>query len=406
MSMRTTFASNYFRRFGGVIALVLLVGLIPFSAAPSSAQEGPQDLRFFLSFIPNIQFSPVYVAAAKGYFEEEGFNIILEHGDENVGVEQIAVGDIPAGIISGEQVILARANQRPVVYLYQWYNQYPVAAVITSQVPATTFAELRGTRVGIPGFYGANYTGLTALLNANDMTESDIQIETIGFNAPDVLCMGAVDAAIVYINNEPLQVQHRIDSGDCGSITGITTIPVAESTTLVSNGIVVNEQLLSEQPETAAAIVRAFDRGLRDVINNPAEAYLLSADYVDGLPLSPELSESLAAQAEAQTAFLEALPDREAIATSRNELLTSLQETFAAEDLTQFEVLMETIPLWDSDNIGISDEAAWETTQDILLQMGAIDAPIDLGLAFNNDYVPQPEVEGMSTDEATAEASE
>jgi NitT/TauT family transport system substrate-binding protein len=400
MSTRITPSFMHARRIVSLLVLAMAFSLMNVRAIPIAAQEELEDLRFFLSYIPNIQFSPIYVAAAKGYFEEEGFNIVLEHGDENVGVEQIAVGDIPFGIISGEQVILARANQRPVVYVYQWFNQYPVAALITSSVPATTFAELAGARVGIPGFFGANYTGLTALLNANNMTESDIQIETIGFNAPDVLCIGAVDAAIVYINNEPLQVQQRIDAGECGDINGITVIPVAESTDLVSNGIVTNEQILADHPEMVAAVVRAFDRGLQDVINNPAEAYLLSADYIDGLPLSPELAEALTAQSEAQTAFLETFPDREAVTSSREELLTGLQETIGANDLTQFEVLLETIPLWDGENIGISDDAAWESTQDILLQMGGIDEPIDLGLAFTNDYVPQPEVEGIGTEEA------
>jgi NitT/TauT family transport system substrate-binding protein len=401
MSTRTTFSIVYLHRIIGLCVLLLVFGLTPLSTSESRAQGELEDLRFFLSYIPNIQFSPIYVAAAKGYFEEEGFNVVLEHGDENVGVEQVAVGDIPFGTISGEQVILARANQRPVVYVYQWFNQYPVAAVITSSVPATTFAELEGARVGIPGFFGASYTGLTALLNANEMTESDLQIETIGFNAPDVLCIGAVDAAIVYINNEPLQVQQRIDAGECGDITGITVIPVAESTNLVSNGIVTNEQLLADQPEMVAAVVRAFDRGVQDVINNPAEAYLLSADYIDGLPLSPELSDALTEQAEAQTVFLETFPDRDAVATSRDDLPEALRETVSPQDLTQFEVLLETIPLWDGDNIGLSDDAAWETTQDILVQIGAIDEPIDLGLAFTNDYVPQPEVEGIGTAEGS-----
>src|SRR5690606_13151252 len=58
-------------------------------ATPDEAQRELEDLRFFLSYIPNIQFSPLYVTAAKGYFAERGLNILIEHGDENVGVEQI-----------------------------------------------------------------------------------------------------------------------------------------------------------------------------------------------------------------------------------------------------------------------------------------------------------------------------
>ncbi len=394
---------SFLLRLAAVFGMALMIFGPALSGLPVSAQDATPDeasgeleeLRFFLSYIPNIQFSPLYVTAAKGYFAERGLNVVIEHGDENVGVEQIAVGTVPFGIISGEQVILARANERPVVYVYEWFNQYPVAAVISSTVPATTFAELEGYRVGIPGFFGANYTGLTALLNASDLTESDIQIESIGYNAPDVLCIGAVDAAVVYLNNEPLQIQKRIDAGDCGDVTGITVLPVSDDVNLVSNGIVTNEQILAERPELVDAVVRAFDAGLQDTINNPAEAYLLSVDYVDGLPLSDALAELLADLAEEQAAFLETLPDREAIAASREALLETVREAIPADDIVQFEVMMETVLLWDSDALGISDDAAWEATQDILVQIGGLKESIDLGMAYTNDYVPQPEVEGI-----------
>ncbi len=396
-----------FVRVIAVFGLLLMIFSMTVPGLPAMAQDNVtpdvtpdelEDLPFFLSFIPNIQFAPLYVTAAKGYFVEQGFNVLIEHGDENVGVEQIAVGTVPVGIISGEQVILARANQRPVVYVYEWFNEYPVAAVIASTVPATTFAELAGYRVGIPGFYGANYTGLTALLNSGDMTENDIRIESIGFNAPDVLCLGAVDAAVVYINNEPLQIQHRIDAGTCGDVNGITVIPVSDNVNLVSNGIVTNEKILAERPELVHGVVRAFDAGLRDAINNPAEAYLLSADYVDGLPMSDALFDVLTEQAEVQAEFLKSQPDREAIAASRDTLLETVREAVPPDDRLQFEVLMETVLLWDDETLGLSDNAAWEATQDILIQIGSIDTPIDLDLAYTSDFVPQPEAETENDD--------
>ncbi|RXY93128.1 ABC transporter substrate-binding protein, partial [Klebsiella pneumoniae] len=138
------------------------------------------------------------------------------------------------------------------------------------------------------GRFGASYIGLIALLQANGMEETDIQLETIGFVAPDVICAGGVEAAVVYLNNEPLQVQHRADAGECGDVTGITVIPLTESVDLVSNGIATNETMIAEQPETVAAVIAAFDQGVRDTINNPALTYLLSIDYIEGLPASEE----------------------------------------------------------------------------------------------------------------------
>lgn len=372
---------------------LLLVVLLVLTLSPISGQPVPTltDFRFFLSYIPNIQFSPVYVAGAKGYFEAEGLNLLVENGDEPVGVEQIAVGDIPFGMISGEQVLLARSNGRPVVFTYQWFNKYPIAVVIPNTTPATTMAELKGLRVGIPGRFGASYSGLVAMLSANDMTENDIQVESIGFNAPDVICVGAVDAAVVYINNEPLQLQHRADAGNCGNITSFTVIPVADTANMVSNGVVTSEELVANNPELVSAGLRAFDQGLRDTINNPAEAYLLSQAYVENLPLTDEFKAALEAEAASQAEFLATEPDREAITASRTALWERLQASFSSEDLIQFEVLLSTIDLWDAEQLGVTDEANWLLTQDVLIQLGVIAEPVDLTLAFTNDFLPSPE---------------
>jgi NitT/TauT family transport system substrate-binding protein len=365
-----------------ILAILLITGI--------HAQSELTDVRFFLSYIPNIQFSPIYVAAAKGYFEEEGYNLILEHGDENVGVEQIATGDIPFGMISGEQVILARANGRPVVYVYEWFQKYPIAVVIPSTTEAETVADLRGLKVGIPGRFGANYSGLTALLAANDMTENDIQVEVIGFNAPDIVCAGLVNAAVVYINNEPLQLQARAEAGACGDITGVKVIPAAESANMVSNGIVTNEQIIADNPEMVAAVVRAFDRGLRDVINNPAEAYLLSLDYVENLPISDEFRAELEDASVVLEEVVGTEPEQDVLAQSRLDLFSSLEAQFEGEVLGQFEVLIATIDLWEAEQPGANNAEAWALTQEILLQMGMIPEAVDLNAAYTDAFLPTP----------------
>jgi NitT/TauT family transport system substrate-binding protein len=369
--------------------LFIIALLAAACVAPSTAQdEAGEDLRFFLSFIPNIQFAPYYVAAAQGYFAEAGFDISFEHGDENIGLEQIAVGDLSFGAISGEQVVLARANDRPVVYVYEWFQEYPIGLVIPDTTEATTVAELAGQRVGVPGRFGATYIGLTALLLSSGLQEIDVQLESIGFVAPDVVCAGGVEASAIYLNNEPLQIQRRADAGECGEVTGVSVIPVSSVADLVSNGIVTNETVLAETPETVAAVVSAFDRGLRDSINNPAQAYLLSRDFVEGLPASDAFVAALEAASDAQIAFLETEPARDAIAASRAELLAVLREIFSPDELLQFEVLLATIDLWEAEQLGLSTPESWAAMQDVLLSMGLLSAPIDIEAAYTNDFLP------------------
>ncbi|MGQ9888705.1 MAG: ABC transporter substrate-binding protein [Aggregatilineales bacterium] len=384
----------YRRWMTAALCVIVLTCVVSVGGAAGQPTE-LTELPFFLTFVPNIQFSQLYVAIEKGYFAEEGLNVIIQHGNEPDGASLIAAGQLDFGIISGEQVILARARGLPLVYVYAWFQEYPVGIVVPDNLGVSSVRDLIGRKVGIPGRFGASYTGLLALLAANDMTESDIQLEPIGFNAPDVVCQGGVEASVIYVNNEPLQIQQRAEAGTCGDITSVTVFRVADAANMVSNGITTSEMAIAERPELVRAVVRAHDRGLRDVINNPAEAYLLSRKYVETLPASEEFVQALEEAASAQAEFLASNPDREAIAASREALRAELQARFEPKDVLQFLVLLETIKLWDAERLGGMELSAWEITQETLLTMPAdivaMPGPIDLSAVFTEAFLPPVE---------------
>jgi NitT/TauT family transport system substrate-binding protein len=369
-----------------VVVLMLLI------ASGVQAQDKPKvDQTFFMTFVPNIQFAPVYVALEKGYFADAGINLKIEHGDEPVGVDLIASNQRQFGLVSGEEVIKARANNRPIVFVYQWFQKYPVGIVVSDKSGIGSVKELAGRKVGIPGKFGASYNGLTALLIANKLTETDIQLDSIGFNAPDVFCVGAVEAAVVYMNNEPLQIQNRADAGQCNGVKSLKVFPVYDAAKLVSNGLVTNEETIAKNPDLVKAMVGAFDKGLHDAVNNPAEAYLLSTTYVENLPLSSDFKASLEAEAAAQIQFLQTKPDHQAIVDSRALLLKTLQTKYDAATTVQLQVLLNTVDLWDADRLGYSELASWEITQKTLQTMKFLSAPIDLKAAFSNAFLPAME---------------
>jgi NitT/TauT family transport system substrate-binding protein len=364
-------------------ALLLLLLIVPGVSAQTAT-----DLTLFMTFIPNVQFAPVYVALENGYFADAGINLTIQHGDEPDGLQLIGAGELQFGIIGGEQVILARANDLPVVFVYEWFQKFPVGVVAPSQNNITTAADLRGRKVGVPGRFGGSYTGLVALLAANGMTESDIQLEAIGFNAPEVVCIGGVEASVVYINNEPLQIQNRADAGECGDTTAVNVISISDAADMVSNGLVTNEATIAENPERVSAVVAGFDQGLKDSINNPAAAYLFSSLYVENLLTDADFETALKTESANQEEFLTTNPDREAIAASRAAMLERLSVQFDANMLVQFQVLLNSIELWDADQLGYSDLASWEVTAETLTTMEFLPEQIDLEAAFTNDFLP------------------
>ena len=352
------------------------------------AQADLVQERILLTFIPNIQFAPFYLGISDGHFARQGYAVTLEHLQEPDVVDLVAAGHADFGIVSGEQVILARSKGRDVVYVYEWFQEYPVGIVMVGDEGGVDLENLTDMTVGIPGRFGASYSGLTTLLQSAGLSEDDIELNEIGFNAPDVFCLGAVDAAVVYVNNEPLQIRDRLATGDCGDVGAITVVSVASRVDLVSNGLIVSADLAGRDPDKVQRLVNGLDSALKATINNPANAYLASGTFVETLPGDPESRILLLELAEQQAAFLETDPTREEIADSRTDMYETLVESLGSDDLTQFEVLLRTIELWDADMLGQSDLSSWVAMSDTLRLMGLLsDDASDLSASFSNQFV-------------------
>lgn len=370
-----------------IFALLLACGA-PFAAAQTELQAE----RILLTFIPNVQFSPFYVGIDGGYFADAGFDVTLEHLQEPEVLDLVAVQQANFGIVSGEQVILARAQSRDVMYIFEWFQRYPVGLVYDAAAPIEEVADLSGLTIGIPGRFGASYSGFITLLQSGGLSEADVQLNEIGFNAPEAFCLGAVDAAVVYINNEPLQIRNLAAQNECGSVTDVAVASVASAVDLVSNGLIVNRALLDENPDAAALMVSALTQALRAVINNPAAAYLASLPYVENLPQTGAFITELKQIAARQAEFLATSPSRDAVAASRAALHQSLAEQFPPGESAQFQVLLNSVELWDAERLGFSELASWQAMGETLALMGFLDdAEQDLSAAFSNDFLPERE---------------
>jgi NitT/TauT family transport system substrate-binding protein len=306
------------------------------ACAPAAEKSALQAVRLPMGYIPNVQFAPFYVAAEKGYFNEEGIAIDFDYKFETDGVTLVGAGELPFAMVSGEQVPLARAQGLPVVYAMAWWHGYPVAVAALEESGIRTVEDLKGKKVGIPILAGASYIGFRALLNTAGIDPEEVNLDVIGYNQVEALVGGQVDAVVVYANNEPVQLAARGYK--------VNVIRVVDFVNLASNGLLTNERTLAENPELVRGMIRAILHGVEDAIADPDETYRICRGYIEGL---------------------------------------------AEDDPIQKQVLAETRAFWKSDRPGWSDLAAWQNMEATLRSMGLLSGELDITRAFTNDFLPE-----------------
>ena len=336
------------KRLNALVATSLMLGVLlsscgapatpatPATAPPTPTPAAPTHIRLPMGYIPNVQFAPFYVAVEKGYFAAENLEVEFDYKFETDGVKLVGGNELQFALVSGEQVLLARSQGLPVVYVAAWYQDYPIAVVSRAEAGIQQPADLAGKSVGIPGLFGASYVGWLALLDSAGIAPEAVTLQEIGFTQVQWLSEKQGDAVVGYTNNEPIQL--------AAAGVPVNVIRVSDYANLASNGLMTNERTIQEQPELVHGMVRAMLHGLADTIANPDEAFEISKKYVEGLA--------------------------------------------EADQATQKQVLAASIEMWRADRLGYSEPAAWQNMNDLLVKANLIPAPIDAAAAFSDEFVP------------------
>lgn len=322
-----------------LLALLLLTLLASACVPAATAEPTPVELtpvRLPVGYIPNVQFAPLYVAIEKGYYRDAGLDVNVDYSMENDNTVLTATNELQFAVVSGEQVLLARAQEMPVVYVMAWYQQYPVGIAAKTSSGINSVADLKGKKVGLPGLYGASYIGAIAMLDAAGLKESDVILDSIGYNQVEMLMADKDDAVVIYVANEPVQLE-KLGAE-------INVFKASDAMDLVANGIITNEKTLKENPQLVQALVTATLKGLEYAGQHPEEAYEICKKYVENLA--------------------------------------------EADQEVQMQVLLRSIELWQAERMGYSEPAAWENMQHILLEMGLLGSELDLTAAYDNRFIP------------------
>jgi len=275
--------------------------------APAVRAQTLTPIKFTLGWKTQGSDAPYFVARDKGYFRAAGLDVTIDQGEgSGATVTRIMGGAYDAGF-GDINAIIQNAATRPTetpVMVYQMWNQPHFSFVAKKSAGITTIKDLEGKKLG-----GAPGTPTTRLLpvfaRANNLDLSKLTVTSMAPNLQEpMLIQGQIDAALVFnITSYFNLVLNRQDPdkdfvwfafGDYGL-------------DLYSNGMMVSQKLIRENPQAVAGLVRAVNRANLEVagdqemgmaavrnydglVNIPVEKRRLQYAF-DKLIVSPELKE-------------------------------------------------------------------------------------------------------------------
>ncbi len=290
-----------------------------------------------LTYIPNVQFAPFYVADAEGLWDAAGAEL-RHHGAQEGLFTALMAGKEQFVIAGGDEVVQAAATGMDLVAVAQYYRQYPVVLIVPEPSPIQTMADLAGHSVGLPGKFGESWFGLQAGMSLAGLTEDDVKIEEVGYTLQAALTSGKVESVVGFSNNDLVTLKREG--------VAVRAVPLSDQTLpLVSIVLVTRRSTLEAQPELVRQVAAATVVGVEKTVADTSAALDAARSHV------PELD----AEMDQAQAVLEA-----------------------------------TKQLWtDSDgNVsGVLEEPLWTDMAQFLLDQGIIDQPVTVSDVMTNDFV-------------------
>ncbi len=334
------------------LCLAAALALVAFLAAacgddgegrPPATTGTPRTLEkitFMAGFRPqaNLPFVGAYVAKEKGFFQEQGLDVDIQHS---------AGGSQHVQLLVSGQVQFTTADAANVLQRIADPGLPLVAIALIGQTGQQGWVTLADSGLDDPADWKGKTVGyrstippdLLAILEAHGMTLDDVEEVNIGYQPPQLLTEGRVDVYPVFLSNEPDTIRRKLGKEVNifrASDYGMPTLGLTYLTT---------EDYMQEHPETVERFLKAVLYGIEWARDNRDEAIDIVLKYAPG------------EEREHQRFMLD-------------------RELEAAES----EVTRDT-------GLGWQTEQQWQSLSDALVEFGALTEPVDVNAAFYDEFL-------------------
>jgi len=226
------------------------------------------DIRFTLGWKTQGSDAPFLVALNEGYFEEEGLNVTIDQGEGSAAtITRIMGGAYDAGFGDINAIIqnaAARPGEAPVM-VFQMWNRPPFAIAVAKGSGIETPADFEGRTLG-----GAQGTPTTRLFpvfaRLNGIDVDAVAYESLAPNLQEpMLIRGDIDAAYTFTVSSWFNL---IANGKDPEADFDWFHYEDYGMDLYSNGMMVSRELMAENPDAVAGLVRAVNKATMEVAAN------------------------------------------------------------------------------------------------------------------------------------------
>ncbi|OOM80502.1 ABC transporter substrate-binding protein [Clostridium sp. BL-8] len=232
-----------------------------------TSDGGLQKVTLQLKWLPQSQFMGYYVAAAKGYYKDEGIDLqILPGGSDIIPEQNVYNGVADIGVSWVSSLMTYQAQGYNLQEVAQTFQKSGMLLVSKKEKGITSPKDLAGKKVA--NWFGGNEYELLALLAKYNLDkDKDLKLVQQDFTM-DQLKEGSVDAASAMTYNELGLVLEGGTSKDDLNIIDMNDEGVA----MMEDCLFVNSDWASKNKDLLVKFLKASIKGWQDAVKDPEAA--------------------------------------------------------------------------------------------------------------------------------------
>lgn len=242
--------------------LITFVGLLALGSIMSAAERAPFKITVQLDWVAEPEHGGFYQAQARGFFKEEGIEVVLIPGGPNALVmPKVATGQADVGQADSTNTLLQQAEGLPVVQFAAVFQDDPSGLLVNADSSVQKFEDLDGkTIIARPEWAFIPYL----------QKKYGVKLSIVPQNFSVAAFLGNKEAIQQgYSIAEPY---HIVKAG--GKMPRFLSTWEADFRAYAV--LVTSRKFAREHPSELRAFVRAYIRGWRDYLEgDPAPAHAL-----------------------------------------------------------------------------------------------------------------------------------